>query len=73
MHRIHHSADHRETDSNYGTVFSFWDRLFGTWRSGTVALLGLNGICVDRASAFLWLLTWLSEHEPETGKGPSTR
>jgi len=72
MHRIHHSADHRQTDSNYGTVFSFWDRLFGTWRSGTVALLGLNGICADRASAFVWLLTW--PFRTRTGRGgPSTR
>ena len=30
MHRIHHSDVRWETDSNYGTVFSFWDRLFGT-------------------------------------------
>ncbi len=31
MHRIHHSNIKRETDSNYGTIFSFWDRLFGTF------------------------------------------
>jgi sterol desaturase/sphingolipid hydroxylase (fatty acid hydroxylase superfamily) len=31
MHRVHHSTDHRETDSNYGFNFSFWDRLFGTY------------------------------------------
>lgn len=30
MHRVHHSDIRRETDSNYGTVFSIWDRLFGT-------------------------------------------
>jgi sterol desaturase/sphingolipid hydroxylase (fatty acid hydroxylase superfamily) len=33
MHRIHHSPDQRETDSNYGIMFSFWDRLFGTYRT----------------------------------------
>ncbi|NBC15579.1 MAG: sterol desaturase family protein [Gammaproteobacteria bacterium] len=32
MHRVHHSAVRAETDSNYGTVFSFWDRLFGSFR-----------------------------------------
>lgn len=32
MHRVHHSMIRAETDSNYGTVFSFWDRLFGTFR-----------------------------------------
>jgi sterol desaturase/sphingolipid hydroxylase (fatty acid hydroxylase superfamily) len=30
MHRIHHSDIRQETDSNYGTIFSIWDRLFGT-------------------------------------------
>lgn len=32
MHRVHHSMIPRETNSNYGTVFSFWDRLFGSFR-----------------------------------------
>ena len=31
MHRIHHSNVKNETDSNYGTIFSFWDRIFGTF------------------------------------------
>jgi sterol desaturase/sphingolipid hydroxylase (fatty acid hydroxylase superfamily) len=31
MHLVHHSAWKRETDSNYGTVFSVWDRLFGSY------------------------------------------
>ena len=30
FHRIHHSSARHETDSNYGQVFAFWDRLFGT-------------------------------------------
>ena len=35
MHHIHHSDKPRETDSNYCTTISLWDRLFGTffWRS----------------------------------------
>ena len=32
MHRVHHSRIATETNSNYGSVFSFWDRLFGTFR-----------------------------------------
>ena len=32
MHRVHHSNIPRETNSNYGTIFSFWDRLFGSFR-----------------------------------------
>jgi sterol desaturase/sphingolipid hydroxylase (fatty acid hydroxylase superfamily) len=31
MHRVHHSSVRRETDSNYGFNFPFWDRLFGTY------------------------------------------
>lgn len=31
MHRTHHSVDLREGNSNFGQIFSFWDRLFGTY------------------------------------------
>lgn len=32
MHRVHHSRIQFETDSNYSSVFSFWDRLARTFR-----------------------------------------
>jgi sterol desaturase/sphingolipid hydroxylase (fatty acid hydroxylase superfamily) len=31
MHKVHHSRDQEQTDSNYSNIFSFWDRLFGTY------------------------------------------
>jgi sterol desaturase/sphingolipid hydroxylase (fatty acid hydroxylase superfamily) len=31
MHRIHHAVEGTECNSNYGLIFSFWDRLFGTY------------------------------------------
>ena len=31
MHRIHHSVEARETNSNYGFNLSVWDRLLGTY------------------------------------------
>ena len=31
MHRTHHSIDSREGNSNFGQIFSVWDRLFGTY------------------------------------------
>ena len=31
MHRIHHSVVFDQANSNYGAVFSIWDRLFGTY------------------------------------------
>jgi sterol desaturase/sphingolipid hydroxylase (fatty acid hydroxylase superfamily) len=33
MHRVHHSSDPVETDSNFGFTLSWWDRLFGTYRA----------------------------------------
>ena len=32
MHRVHHHYVLPYTDSNYGNIFSIWDRLFGTYR-----------------------------------------
>jgi len=33
MHRIHHSVKFEELDSNYSTIFTWWDRLLGTYRA----------------------------------------
>ena len=32
MHRVHHSVERDETDSNYGFFLSIWDRIFKTYR-----------------------------------------
>ncbi len=32
MHRVHHSVVVKETNSNFGNTFSWWDRLLGTYR-----------------------------------------
>ncbi len=57
VHRLHHSAVQIETDSNYGNVFSFWDRLFGTFRSeasgpASAFRFGLDDVGRDRAGSF---------------------
>jgi len=31
MHKVHHHYVLPYTDSNYGNIFSIWDRLFGTY------------------------------------------
>ncbi len=31
VHALHHSSHQPETDSNYGNVFTIWDRMFGTY------------------------------------------
>jgi sterol desaturase/sphingolipid hydroxylase (fatty acid hydroxylase superfamily) len=33
MHRVHHSIERDETNSNFGFNLSLWDRLFGTYRA----------------------------------------
>lgn len=33
MHRVHHSVEHDETNSNFGFNLSLWDRLFGTYKA----------------------------------------
>jgi len=33
MHRVHHSVDATETNSNFSFVLPWWDRLFGTYRA----------------------------------------
>ena len=33
MHRIHHSMEKAEANSNYGFNLAWWDRLFGTYRA----------------------------------------
>ena len=33
MHRVHHSVEYDEANSNFGFNLSLWDRLFGTYRA----------------------------------------
>ncbi|MGA8050095.1 MAG: sterol desaturase family protein [Burkholderiales bacterium] len=33
MHRVHHSVEDHETNSNFGFNLSLWDRLFGTYKA----------------------------------------
>lgn len=60
-HLVHHSSYQPQTDSNYGTVFSFWDRLFGTYgemeehRAGEFET-GLREVRDGRTSSLWWQL-----------------
>ena len=47
LHRRHHSRESRMLDTNYGTIFSFWDRLLGSYgdnQSDVRVDTGLPGI-----------------------------
>lgn len=62
MHRIHHSMEAAETNSNFGFNLPWWDRLFGTYRdrarlpqeSMAIGVKGLTGS--DQAVKLLGLL-----------------
>ena len=48
MHRVHHSVEDDETNSNFGFNLPWWDRLFGTYRdqprAGHLAMtIGIRG------------------------------
>ena len=48
MHRVHHSVEDNEANSNYGFNLSIWDRLFGTYidqpREGHINMtIGIHG------------------------------
>ncbi|TAN69093.1 MAG: DUF2934 domain-containing protein [Methylobacter sp.] len=42
LHRAHHSTERSEHDTNYGAVFSIWDRLFGTFTEREPAQIGIK-------------------------------
>jgi sterol desaturase/sphingolipid hydroxylase (fatty acid hydroxylase superfamily) len=61
MHRVHHSVTIRETNSNFGFNFPWWDRLLGTYRDQPVAghedmTIGLSQFRDPRRLTFLWML-----------------
>lgn len=58
IHRVHHSRVRVETDSNYSSVFSFWDRLASSFRLRPDAAdiqFGLEGED-DKRQRLAWLL-----------------
>jgi sterol desaturase/sphingolipid hydroxylase (fatty acid hydroxylase superfamily) len=64
MHRVHHSVEDDETNSNFGFNLPWWDRLFGTYRdqprAGHVDMtIGIHGYDnpreVDRLDGMLLL------------------
>jgi sterol desaturase/sphingolipid hydroxylase (fatty acid hydroxylase superfamily) len=43
LHRTHHSIERREHDSNYGAIFSIWDRIFLSRKDIEPAGIGIRG------------------------------
>lgn len=63
MHTLHHSNRPVETNSNYGFSFSWWDRIFHTYRANPQAeiVLGLEGVPSRGLGA---LLAWPFRNRP---------
>jgi sterol desaturase/sphingolipid hydroxylase (fatty acid hydroxylase superfamily) len=57
MHGIHHSIVQRETNSNWGTIFCWWDKLHGTLRRD-----------VPQDAITIGVAAYREEHELTLGK-----
>jgi len=61
MHRVHHSVIIKETNSNFGFNFPWWDRIFSTYRAQprqghTDMILGLANYQDPKWLNFHWML-----------------
>jgi len=43
-HRVHHAINPEYLDKNYGQIFIFWDRMFGTFQEETPAIPAVYGV-----------------------------
>ena len=76
MHRVHHSVAIKETNSNFGFNFSWWDRLLGTYREQPAAghqgmTIGLSQFRDPGRLTLPWMLVMPFVGEP--GKYPINR
>ncbi len=76
MHKVHHSRYHKETNSNYTSMLSVWDRLFGSFRLSKEPRsiqFGLKHFDSDEKQSVLGMLATPAgknppAQEPETGE-----
>ena len=69
FHRVHHSMQRKEHDSNYGAVFSFWDRVFGTFSEPRPVTVGLPNVS---GQSFLELLRFGFPHATPPQSKPTS-
>jgi sterol desaturase/sphingolipid hydroxylase (fatty acid hydroxylase superfamily) len=74
MHRVHHSVDVKEGDSNFSTLFPWWDRLFGTYQDQPAAgharmAFGVRGFEARKHLSLPWMLAqpFLRPKQPASG------
>ncbi len=72
MHHVHHSSRRRETDSNFGELFSVWDHLFGTCvrleREELLAMRPGLGDGFDAGAASFAGQMWLPFRRPRSSR-----
>lgn len=76
MHRVHHSVVIKETNSNYGFAFPWWDRIFGTYQDQPIQghhtmTIGLTQFSDIKQQTLFQLLTMPFAEDP--GKVPINR
>jgi sterol desaturase/sphingolipid hydroxylase (fatty acid hydroxylase superfamily) len=75
VHKIHHSRHPEQTNTNYGNLFSWWDRIFGTFtpaRHGSKVDYGLEGHDHAAAQTTAGLLASPFREATNRGVGPLT-
>jgi sterol desaturase/sphingolipid hydroxylase (fatty acid hydroxylase superfamily) len=75
VHKIHHSRDVSETNSNYANLLTIYDRLLGTSTPAARAakvVYGLDDVDATRAASFPGLLSMPFER-PERAAAPDTK
>lgn len=76
MHETHHSVHQQDYDTNFAFIFSFWDRIFKTYKSHTTPLdgrvtLGLDTFRSVGDTSFFRLLAMPFRNDKATaGNGP---
>ena len=77
MHRVHHSIERHEHDSNYGFNLSIWDRVFGTYtdqpeKGHDAMTIGLKTFQSDGPSRLGWSLAlpWRNGSRASEGQKP---
>lgn len=67
LHRAHHSTELHHQLSNYGVIFSIWDRLFSTLKTPTgIPSFGLPSVTPPQSISPAHLLLHLPAHELRT-------
>ena len=60
MHRIHHSGERSDQNTNFGTIFPWWDKLFGTYRresiKGDEMEVGLRELSIQQGVSLFGML-----------------